>query len=130
MRIISFLIVAMVGVASGGELKVGSAAVVCCDLITMPPNVASEARRLIEKDTGLKAEQVMISATHAHTGPVLPGRTARETADGPGGELAQEYVEQLPGRIAASVKQGVERLAPANASAAIGREEHLSFNRR
>src|SRR6266513_1410144 len=41
------------------------AAMVCCDLITMPPNIAQEARRLIEKDTGLKPEQVMISATHA-----------------------------------------------------------------
>src|SRR6185436_19263394 len=172
MRIISFLVMAMVGVAGGSELKVGSAALVitpqigtplagyyetrisagvhddlyakaivlecggdrapmvCCVVITMPPNVASEARRLIEKETGLKAEQVMISATHAHTGPILPGRTARETADGPGGDLAQEYVEQLPGRIAASVKQAVEKLAPANASAAIGHEDHLSFNRR
>src|SRR3954463_3145776 len=132
MRIILFLILAMVGVASGGELKVGSAAVVitpqigtplagyyetrisdgvhddlyakaivlecggaraamvCCDLITMPPNVAQEARRLIEKEIGLRAEQVMISATHAHTGPILPGRTARESSDGPGGDLAQE----------------------------------------
>src|SRR4051812_32636062 len=172
MRIILFLILAMVGVASGAELKVGSAAVVitpqigtplagyyetrisdgvhddlyakaivlecggaraamvCCDLITMPPNVASEARRLIEKETGLKADQGMISATHAHTGPILPGRTARETADGPGGDLAQEYVEQLPGRIAASVKQAVEKLVPATASAAIGHEENVSFNRR
>jgi neutral ceramidase len=106
------------------------AAMVCCDLITMPPNVAGEARRLIEKDTGLKPAQVMISATHCHTGPILPGRTARETADGPGGDLAQEFVEQLPGRIAASVKQAIEKLGPATASAAIGREEHLSFNRR
>src|SRR5205085_2458427 len=71
------------------------AAMVSCDLITMPPNVAAEARRLIERDTGLKADQVMISATHAHTGPILPGRTAREAADGPGGELAQEYGEEL-----------------------------------
>jgi hypothetical protein len=72
----------------------------------------------------------MISATHAHTGPILPGRTARETNDGPGGDLAQEFVDALPSKIAASVKQAVEKLAPATASAAIGREEHLSFNRR
>ncbi|HEV8293322.1 MAG TPA: hypothetical protein VGP94_15405 [Tepidisphaeraceae bacterium] len=105
-------------------------AMVCCDLITMPPNVAAEARRLIEKDIGLKADQVMISATHTHTGPILPGRTARETADGPGGDLAQEFVNELPARIAAGVKQALEKLSPATASAAVGREEHLSFNRR
>src|SRR3954470_24599755 len=95
------------------------AAMVSCDLISMPITVAQEARKIIEQQTGLKPEQVMISATHAHTGPILPGRTARETSDGPGGELAQEFVEALPGRIAASVKQAVEKLAPAKASAAI-----------
>jgi len=173
MRIISFLIVmAIAGIASGAELRIGSAAVVitpplgtplagyyetrisdsvhddlyaralvlecggtraamvCCDLITMPPNIAQEARRLIEKDTGLKPDQVMISATHTHTGPILPGRTARETADGPGGDLAQEFVNELPARIASSVKQAVEKLASATASAAIGHEDRLSFNRR
>ena len=106
------------------------AAMVSCDLISMPITVAQEARRLIERDTGLKADQVTISATHAHTGPILPGRTARETSDGPGGDLAQEYVQQLPGKISASVKQAIDKLALANASAAVGREEHLSFNRR
>src|SRR5882724_2144848 len=106
------------------------AAMVSCDLISMPITVTQEARRLIEQDTGLKPDQVMISATHTHTGPILPGRTARETADGPGGDLAQEFVNELPARIAASVKQAVEKLTPANASAAIGHEEHLSFNRR
>src|SRR5439155_19163209 len=70
------------------------------------------------------------SAPHAHAGPILPGRTDRETSDGPGGDLAQEYVQQLPGKIAASVKQAIDKLSPATASAAIGREDHLSFNRR
>src|SRR5205823_3819250 len=106
------------------------AAMVSCDLISMPIIVAAEARKIIEQQTGLKPDQVIISATHAHTGPILPGRTARETSDGPGGDLAQEYVQQLPGRIAASVKQAIDKLAPATASAAIGREDHLSFNRR
>src|SRR5438045_3850011 len=106
------------------------AAMVSCDLISMPITVAAEARRLIQRDTGLKPDQVMISATHAHTGPILPGRTARETSDGPGGELAAEYVQSLPAKIAASVKQAVEKLARATASAAIGHEDHLSFNRR
>ena len=172
MRIISFLIVLLTGIANAAQLRVGSAAVVitpqlgtplagyyntrisdsvhddlfakavllecggtraamvCCDLITMPPNVAAKARELIEKETGLKGDQVIISATHTHTGPILPGRTARETADGPGGDLAQEYVDALPERIAAAVKQAVEKLAPAIASSAVGREDHLSFNRR
>src|SRR5205809_1103815 len=106
------------------------AAMVSCDLISMPITVAAEARKIIEQQTGLKPDQVKISATHAHTGPILPGRTARETSDGPGGDLAQEYVQQLPGLIAASVKQAIDKLAPATASAAIGREDRLSVNRR
>src|SRR5437870_4854383 len=157
MRIIFFLIIITVaGLASAAELRVGAAAVVITPpagtplagyyetrisegahddlyakaLVSMPLNVAAEARRIIEKNTGLTSEQVMISATHTHTGPILPGRTARETADGPGGNLAQEFVQELPAQIAASVKQAMEKLAPAKGSAAIGHEDKLSFNRR
>src|SRR5829696_879505 len=49
------------------------AALVSCDLISMPHQVAAEARKLIGQQVqGLTPERVMISATHTHTGPVLP----------------------------------------------------------
>src|SRR5262245_35162654 len=42
-------------------------ALVVCDLISLPRHTVVEARRLILKQTGLA--EVMISATHTHTGP-------------------------------------------------------------
>lgn len=95
---------------SGGE----RAALVSCDVIHMPDGVAAEARRLIEKETGLAAGRVMISATHAHTGPEMKGA----------------YAAWAPARIAESVKLALAELKPARLSAAEGEEPTLVFNRR
>ena len=45
-------------------------------------------------------------------------------------ELAQQYLLDLPGKIAESVKLARSGLVPARAWAHVGREESLSFNRR
>src|SRR5262245_3898259 len=54
-------------------LEVGDtkAALVVCDLISLPRHIVTEARRLIEAATGIPGGHVMLSATHTHTGPVL-----------------------------------------------------------
>lgn len=72
----------------------------------------------------------MISATHAHTGPVLAKRGAREASQGGEAGLSLRYSTELPKRIAESVRLAASRLQLARASVALGREEHLSFNRR
>ena len=53
-------------------------ALIACDLIHVPEPVVEASRRLIESETGIPARNVMISATHAHTGPVIPGGTSRD----------------------------------------------------
>ena len=55
-------------------------ALVVCDLISMPRDVAIEARGLIEQSVKIPADHVMISATHTHTGPILPSGSARAPA--------------------------------------------------
>ena len=55
-------------------------ALVSCDLVEMPRLISDEARRLIQKSTGIEPGHVMISATHDHTGPVLPSGNAAELA--------------------------------------------------
>src|SRR5947209_17732721 len=52
------------------------AALVVCDLISLPRYTVEEARRLIEKQTGIPAAHVMVSATHTHTGPALIRRSS------------------------------------------------------
>ena len=47
------------------------AALVILDLIGITRWVTDEARQRIEASTGIRRDHVMISATHAHTGPEL-----------------------------------------------------------
>jgi hypothetical protein len=113
-------------------LEVGDtkAALVVCDLISLPRHVVTEARRLIEKATGIPVAHVMISATHTHTGPVLMRESSLDDLVGASSDLGRRYTEKLPELIARSVADANKKLAPARASAAHGREEGISFNRR
>jgi len=106
------------------------AALVACDLASVSRPIVEEARKLIQEQTGIPAERVMISATHAHTGPVLLGRTSRDDMAVGMLDIARKYVANLPGLIADSVRQAHARLEPVRAAAATGREESLAFNRR
>lgn len=113
-------------------LEVGDrkAALVVCDLISLPRHVVTEARRQIEKATKIPGANVMISATHTHTGPVLARESALDELVGATSDLGKRYTEKLPELIAKSVEEADKRLAPARASVTHGKEEGLSFNRR
>lgn len=112
------------------EYESRKVALVALDLISTQRGFVEEARRLIAERTGIPSDHIMISATHAHTGPVLSDRSSRSTALGGGNDLAMGYLRALPDRIAASVEQANTRLAPSKISAAIGDEPSLPFNRR
>ncbi len=105
------------------------AALISLDLITTRRTFVEQAREFIAAATAIPADHVMISATHAHTGPILPesteSRSQQRSQKG-----AQQYVAELPQRIAQAVKEADRALSPARASAAIGREETIAFNRR
>jgi hypothetical protein len=105
------------------------AALVACDLVEMPREIAERARELIADSTRIPAAHVMISATHCHTGPVV---ALQKVGPSQGWDLTQnvKYVDELPRRIARSVEEGNAKLAPANAFAGAGREDRLAFNRR
>jgi len=105
------------------------AALVACDIESLPRQAVQAARDLIQKTTGLRGENVMISATHAHTGPEMsPFFLA--WAEGQTAEIARQYHASLPAKIAEAVGRAEQNLAPARAWAAIGHEDSLSFNRR
>jgi hypothetical protein len=110
-----------------GEVKV---AIVVCDLLTIPRQTVVAARKLIEERTGIPGTNVMISATHQHTGPVVARESARDQLDGGSSEAGLRYTQSLPMLIARSVFEANQNLIPARVSAAIGREDNISFNRR
>jgi hypothetical protein len=113
-------------------LEVGDtkAALVVCDLISLPRHVVTEARRQIEAATKIPGAHVMLSATHTHTGPVLARESALDELVGATSDLGRRYTEKLPELIAECVARADKSLAPARASAAHGKEEGVSFNRR
>lgn len=106
------------------------AAFVTLDLIGLTRWITDQARAQIEQATGIPGDHVMISATHAHTGPELSHRGQRSAELGSERPIAVAYTEGLPKRIAESVRLANERLQPARLSVAHGRCEGLTFNRR
>lgn len=106
------------------------AALVALDLSgTTRPAVAA-ARKLIAEQCGIPPERVLISATHTHSGPVQLRDNLMDDITGAKQPLAQEFCGKLPAQIAQAVAEANAKLSPAIAFAGMGREEHLSFNRR
>jgi hypothetical protein len=106
------------------------AALVALDLISTPRATVEEARRLIGETTGVRGADAMISATHAHTGPVLLNRSTRDAALGGNSDLTRDYNAGLPAKIAEAVRRAELALAPARAAEATGQESSIAFNRR
>ena len=104
-------------------------ALVALDLISTTRGLVEETARIVEKETGIPGKNVMISATHSHTGPVLWGRPARRTA-WRRSQIAQDYIKDLPAKIAAAVKKADAARKPAQVSFGVGKEDGLAFNRR
>lgn len=105
-------------------------ALVVCDLLTLPRPVVLRARQLIEERTGIPGRNVMIAATHAHTGPVIARESSRDALDGGSSDLGMQYTRELPTMIAESVEKAARGLTPARLLLAKTRVENLAFNRR
>src|SRR6185436_5478345 len=86
-------------------------AVVECDLLSLPRQTVLAARQLIEKQTGIPAANILIAATHQHTGPVVARESARDQLDGGSSEAGLRYTELLPALIARSVADANRKLA-------------------
>jgi hypothetical protein len=104
------------------------AALVACDVVSIPRAFAEEARTLIERETGIPGAHVMISATHTHTGPEMGARLVN--VDPKTLDIVQTYHAQLPRRIAESVRVAAENLRPGRVRKGVGREESVAFIRR
>lgn len=112
------------------QKKDSKVAIVSCDLVKVTAELVAEARRLVEKSTGIAADHIMISATHSHTGPVILSTSNRYTVKGKSGKLLVAYMADLPRLIAESVIEANEALQTASISFGLGYEESISFNRR
>ncbi len=119
-------------------LRQGSrrAALVFCDLIGVPLEVSRQARRLAEQQSGIPAPNILITATHTHTGPLYFGALRQEfhsRAVDTGGRDPQEpidYSARLVERIGQAIADAQAALRPVKLQAGVGKQQGLSFNRR
>lgn len=102
---------------SGGE----RIALVSCDVICMPAAIADPARELIERRTGIPAGNVLICATHTHTGPEMRKGRLIPTND--------EWLDTVPGLIADAVEAACAEMFDAVLLPGRGFEDRLGSNR-
>ena len=107
-----------------------TAALVACDLASLPRDIAEDARHRITQALNIPATHIMISATHTHTGPVLLSGSTRYNVEGEMKRIGVEYTASLGKKIAESVQLAQAALRPARVIAGEGQEDSLTFNRR
>ncbi|MCL2743554.1 MAG: hypothetical protein FWE67_06870, partial [Planctomycetaceae bacterium] len=94
-------------------------ALVVLDLLGIQVETADEAKRLIEIETKIPRNRIMISGTHTHTGPGVPRRPAEGN-----------YTAELLPKIAQGVATAVKNLAPAKVGWAVGNDSNNVYCRR
>ncbi len=87
---------------------------VIVDNVDVAPMGFKAARERIQKDWNIPASNIVISATHTHTGP----------------EYWDEYEKMLAVKIHDAVKIAMQNLQPVVIKSGLGKEEDVSFHRR
>jgi len=82
--------------------EVTELAVVSCDLCVIPKEMVTKIRSLASQWSGIKEENIMIVATHTHTGPVTTGLLA--------GEADPLYIDFLIRKVATAIAMAQKNL--------------------
>jgi hypothetical protein len=106
-------------VLDDGKTKI---AIVVVDSCMIPKELMDAAKAHAEKKTGIPAAHILVSATHTHTAPTVAGVFQSDPDP--------EYIKFLTQKIAEGIEKAHDRLAPAKAAWAVGREPNQVFNRR
>lgn len=111
-------------------------ALVMCDLIDVPAEVALKAREAAGKRAGIPEAHIAVAATHSHTGPLFHGvlrdefRSKAIATKGRDEHEAVDYSALLVERIADAVARARASAVPARLESGTAHETRLSFNRR
>ncbi|HET6486968.1 MAG TPA: hypothetical protein VFH83_11145, partial [Spirochaetia bacterium] len=99
-----------------------SVAVIGLDILSISIADARDLRERVSRVSGVRAANVLVAASHSHTGPAV--------ADLPITPSDRGYVEQMKAKIAGKAAELAGHLVPASIGHACGFEGKLSFNRR
>jgi neutral ceramidase len=111
-------------------------ALVSCDLVGVSLSQTTNARARASQLTGIPVSNIVICATHSHTGPLFDGPLREyfhEAARKTHGDDPQEKVDYpafLTERLAKVIAAAQASLRPAQLQTGVVKHEGLSFNRR
>src|ERR1051325_1984426 len=111
-------------------------AMVFCDLVGVSLNVTTNARAQASHKTGIPVSNIMICATHSHTGPLFDDVRDyyfHEAAVAKFGKDPHEpvhYPTFLTEKLVAVIADAHSKLHPAQLEVGIATQENLTFNRR
>lgn len=93
------------------------AALVVCDVISIPATLTNPIRDRAAEKAGIPREAIVITATHTHTGPLFCEKSA-------------DYEKELIGKVADVIVEAKQNLRGATLESGSATVEALSFNRR
>ena len=97
-------------------------ALVGIDALFITRPTVEAARRTVQRDTKIPGENVLIGASHTHTGGPIAGCL--------GSDEDPAYMDRVAKAIADAVKDGWSSLHAAELGVGTGKEDTISFNRR
>ncbi len=112
------------------------AAIVTCDIIGLSLDVTGRARAETSRKTGIPAENILIAATHTHTGPLCWGALRKHFHDlavakhGRDPCEAVDYPKQLAAKLVKIVAEASAAAGPVSLAAGACEQQGLAFNRR
>lgn len=95
---------------------------ISCDLVGLSTKRIERVRQIIQSQTGIPAQDIMVHCTHTHSGPNATELTGWGEPDLP-------YLEVLPGRIAEAAVAAKDRLTEGVLSYATAPCEGIGLNR-
>jgi hypothetical protein len=111
-------------------------ALVFCDLVGFALNVTTNARTQASHLTGIPITNIVICATHSHTGPLFDDTRRyyfNQAAVAKYGKDPHEkiyYPDFLTERLVKAIVQAKKNLRPATIEVGVATQENLNFNRR
>jgi hypothetical protein len=110
-----------------------TAAIVVGDLIGIDAKLSEAVRAKVEAETGIPAANIVVAATHSHTGPNYKADLVKYLGAGerplPEDDQAH-YIPRLIDGLTTAVIQANAAAKPATLRAGSSREETVAFNRR
>jgi len=112
------------------------AALVFCDIIGLSSEVSTKAREQAQQETGIPKENILLAATHSHTGPLyfdalrdyLHEKAVAKYGKDPCEE--KDYPAELVARLVEAIKEADANVRSVQLEAVVTQQQGLSFNRR